>query len=184
VRRRALRAARAEDKDTVRVVDGGGGGADDGGDVGEGQKRGQGRSFRAVEEMKTKRVTSGGGRRSDGAKGFFGGVLEFGGGGAARKQVVESGDTGREDIVYVREVTRGSGGPWDTYARSRGIIPSVGVVISIQGVIEFKGVRHCAAVSLMKRLSKCEEPTTGSFKLCGMHTRRLKAAQDNEQEEG
>jgi hypothetical protein len=59
-----------------------------------------------------------------------------------RVEVIESGEARRDKIVDVWDGTEGSYRPWDTYARW-GVIPSVGVVISIQGVVEFKGRGHC-----------------------------------------
>ena len=94
-------------------------------------------------------VAGGGYWGREGSKGVFGWVLEFGGGGApGRVQVVECGEAGRDEVVDVRDGTGGGSGPRDTYAR-RGVVPSVGIIISVQGVVEFERREHCASRSDM-----------------------------------
>jgi hypothetical protein len=129
------------------------------GDVGEGEQTREG-TLRRVLQVQLEGIAGGGYWGSKCTKSVFGQVLEFGGHGASRRvQIVESGEAGRDKVVDVQYGTRGSSGPRDTYAR-RGVVPFVGVVISVQRVVEFKRRGHCTPQSDMMRLSKCEEPTT------------------------
>jgi hypothetical protein len=105
--------------------------------------------LRRILQVELEGVASGGYWRHEGPKGVFGQVLEFRGRGASRGvQIVECGEAGRDEVVDVRDGTRGGSRPRDTYAR-RGVVPSVGVVISVQGVVEFERRGHCASRSDM-----------------------------------
>jgi hypothetical protein len=63
-------------------------------------------------------------------------------------QIVKCGEARGDKIVDVQDGTRGSSRPRDTYARW-GVIPSIGVVISVQGVVEFERRGHCVPRSDM-----------------------------------
>jgi hypothetical protein len=90
-------------------------------------------------------------------KNIFGGVLEFGSRSAlCRVEVVESSKARGNEIVNIGDKTGGSCRPQDMYAR-RGVIPSVGIIISVKRVVEFKGKGHWVLWSGIIRLSKCEE---------------------------
>jgi hypothetical protein len=100
--------------------------------------------LRGVLQVELEGVTGRVYRGSDRTKDIFSGVLEFGGCGTSRGvEVVESGEARGNKIVDVRDSTGSSYRPRDTYARQR-VVPSVGVVISVQGVVEFKRRGHCA----------------------------------------
>ena len=118
------------------------------GDVGEGEQTREG-TLRGVLQVKLEGVAGGGYWGREGSKGVFGRVLKFGGCGVpGGVQIVESGEAGRDKVVDVRDGTRGSSRPRDTYAR-RGVVPSVGIIISVQGVVEFERRGHCASRSDM-----------------------------------
>jgi hypothetical protein len=118
------------------------------GDIGKGEQTGEG-ALRGILQVQLEGVAGGGYWGSECAKGIFSWVLEFGGcwvsGGV---QVVKCGEARGNKVVDVRDGTRGSSGPWDTYAR-QGVVPSVGVIISVKRVVEFKGRGHCAPRSDM-----------------------------------
>ena len=112
------------------------------GDVGESEQTREG-TLRRILQVELEGVAGGGYWRCEGPKGVFGRVLEFGGRGASRRvQIVKCGEARRDEIIDVRDGTGGSGGPRDTYARW-GVVPSVGIVISVKRVVEFKGRGHC-----------------------------------------
>jgi hypothetical protein len=118
------------------------------GDVSEGEQTREG-TLRRILQVQLEGVAGGGYWGSECVKGVFDRILEFGGCGASRRiQIVESGEAGRDKIVDVRDETGGSSRPQDTYAR-RGVIPSVGIVISVKGVVEFERRGHCAPRSDM-----------------------------------
>jgi hypothetical protein len=118
------------------------------GDIGKGEQTREG-TLRRILQVQLKGVAGGGYWGSKCTKGVFGRVLEFGGCGASHGiQIVESGEAGRDEVIDVRDGTGGSSRPQDTYAR-RGVIPSVGIIISVQGVVEFKRRGHCAPRSDM-----------------------------------
>jgi hypothetical protein len=117
-------------------------------DVGEGEKTREG-ALRGVLQVELKGIAGGGYWGREGPKGVFGRVLEFGGCGASHGvQIVECSEAGRDEVVDVRDGTGGGSGPRDTYAR-QGVIPSVGIIISVQGVVEFKRRGHCTLQSDM-----------------------------------
>jgi hypothetical protein len=117
-------------------------------DVGEGEQTREG-VLRGVLQVELEGVTGGGYWGCEGSKSVFSRVLEFGGRGASRGvQIVECSEAGRDEVVDVRDGTGGGSGPRDTYAR-RGVVPSVSVVISVQGVVEFERRGHCALQSDM-----------------------------------
>jgi hypothetical protein len=114
-----------------------------GDNVGEGEEMREG-TLRRILQVELEGIAGCGYWGSECTKDVFGRVLEFGGCGMLhRVQIVKSGKAGWDEIIYVQDGTRGSGRPWDTYAR-QGVIPSIGVVISVKRVVEFKGRGHCA----------------------------------------
>jgi hypothetical protein len=126
----------------------GGRGTLEGGDVSEGEQMGK-RTLRGVLQVQLEGIARQVYGGSDCMKDVFGGVLEFGGHGASHRiQIVKSGEARRNEVVDVQDGTGGSHRPWDMYARW-GVVPSVGVVISIKGVVEFEGRGHCVLRSDM-----------------------------------
>jgi hypothetical protein len=134
-------------KDPVSIRTGGSG-ALKRGDVGEGEQTREG-TLRRILQVELEGVAGGGYWGREGSKGVFGWVLEFGGCGVlGGVQIVKRGEARRDEVIDVQDRTGGGGGPRDTYAR-RGVVPSVGIVISVQGVVEFERRGHCAPRSDM-----------------------------------
>jgi hypothetical protein len=106
-------------------------------------------TLRGILQVQLEGVASGGYWGGDHAKGVFGRILKFGVRGALHRiQIVKSGEAGRDEVIDVWDGTGGSYRPRDTYARW-GVVPSVGIVISVKRVVEFKGRGHCALRSDM-----------------------------------
>jgi hypothetical protein len=118
------------------------------------------RGIRAVLQVELKGVAKCVYWGGDCAKNIFSRILEFRGHKTLHKvEVVKSSKAGRNKVIDIWDETEDSCRPLDIYAK-QGVIPSIGIIISIQEVVEFKKRGHLALWSAMIRLSKCEKLTT------------------------